>query len=85
MKSILAVFNNRNQAIQFANYLGRYNVRCKTVSTPRDLTSSCGLSVVFAENYLAQARFVLGNFRMSAFVGFYVIVNDAYKKYIRLL
>lgn len=84
MRNIIAVFNNRNQTMQFASYLRRLNVRCKTISTPRELSVSCGLSVVFYENNLIQAKFLLGNYKMESFVGFYIENDSVIKKYQRI-
>ena len=85
MENIIAVFNNRNQAMQFASYLKRMGVGCKTTSTPRELSVSCGLSVVFAYSNLVQANYVLKNSRFTAFGGFFRIVNNnVFKKYLPL-
>ena len=84
MRNILAVFNNRNQTMQFASYLKRLNVRCKTISTPRELSLSCGLSVLFAENGLAQANLILRSYAIYSFVGFYVVSDGVFKNYQRL-
>ena len=84
MRNIIAVFNNRNQTMQFASYLRRLNVRCKTISTPRELSVSCGLSVVFYENNLIQAKFLLSNYKMESFAGFYVENDSVIKKYQRI-
>ena len=85
MENIVAVFNNRNQAMQFASFLKRMGVGCKTTSTPRELSVSCGLSVVFSSSNMMQANYVLKNARFSAFGGFFRIVNNnIFKKYLPL-
>lgn len=84
MKNIIAVFNNRNQAMQFASYLRRLNVKNKTISTPRELSVSCGLSVLFSENNLVQAKFVMNSYKMTSFGGFYMVANEYLKKYDRV-
>lgn len=84
MRNIIAVFNNRNQAMKFASCLKRLNVRNKTISTPRELSVSCGLSVIFLENGIAQAKYVINSNQMSAFSGFYLVLNDYLKKYQRI-
>lgn len=85
MENIIAVFNNRNQAMQFASFLKRMGVGCKTISTPRELSVSCGLSVVFAYSNMVQANYVLKSSRFTAFGGFFKIVNNnVFKKYLPL-
>ena len=59
MENIIAVFNNRNQALQFASTLKRLGIRTKTINTPRDLSVSCGISIVFSGKALGQARMVV--------------------------
>lgn len=82
MDEIIAVFNNRNQAMQFANYLKRMGVRCKTISTPRELSVSCGLSVIFPSSNLNQSRYIVEHNRFTGLTGMYLIVdNYMYKKY----
>ncbi len=82
MRNIIAVFNNRNGAMQFASSLKRTGVRCKTISTPRELSESCGISVVFLEQDIGRARYVLSALKIGSFKGFYAIIgNDIFKKY----
>ena len=84
MRNVIAVFNNRNQTMQFASYLKKLNVNCKTISTPRELSVSCGLSVMFFDSGIAQANFILSRYNLNSFVGFFIANNDAYKNYQRL-
>ena len=82
MENIIAVFNNRSHTMQFASYLKRIGVRCKTINTPRDLSVSCGISAVFPYANLKQAKFILDRYNFSSFVRFYVIFsNGVLKKY----
>ena len=80
MNNIIAVFNNRNQAMQFANYLKRMGINCKTLSTPRELSVSCGLSVMLSVSALQQAKYILSNFKFSSFVRMYRIESNGYSK-----
>lgn len=83
MDNIIAVFNNRNQAMQFASYLKRMGVRVRTLSTPRELSVSCGLSVLFSYANIRQAEHVVKSYRFSGFVRFYKIINyNLVKKYL---
>lgn len=82
MENVIAVFNNRSHTMQFASYLKRIGVRCKTINTPRDLSVSCGISAVFPYTNLKQAKFILDRYKFSSFVRFYVMVsNGVFKKY----
>lgn len=82
METILAVFGNRSHTMQFASYLKRMGVRCKTISTPRELSVSCGISAVFPVQNLAQAKFIINKYNFSSFNKFYVMMsNGVFKKY----
>ena len=82
MKKIIAVFNNRNQALQFASILKRIGVRTKTINTPRDLSVSCGISVVFENKFLGHARMVLEKMGPTMSVRMYIISGDLFVKYL---
>lgn len=85
MKNVIAVFSNRSHTMQMASFLKRMGVRCKTISTPRDLSTSCGISVIFPFDNLPQARFVLDKYRFSSFNKMYVFeASDVFKKYLPL-
>lgn len=82
MGNIITVFNNRNHSMQFASYLKRAGVPCKTVNTPRELSVACGISVVFTADYLSYAKIVLNKFEFSSFNRFFAIESDGiFKKY----
>lgn len=82
METILAVFGNRSHTMQFASCLKRMGVRCKTISTPRELSVSCGISAVFPAQNLTQAKFIVDKYKFSSFTKFYIMVsNGVFKKY----
>lgn len=82
METILAVFGNRSHTMQFASYLKRMGVRCKTISTPRELSVSCGISAIFPAQNLNQAKFIIDKYKFSSFVKFYLVIsNGVFKKY----
>lgn len=80
MQKIIAVFENRSRAMQFASLLKRVSISCRVIDTPRDLSSSCGISVVFDSRYLATAKNLIVR---AGVVGgrFYMLTNDTFKKY----
>lgn len=85
MRNVLAVFGNRNHTMQFASYLKRLGVRCKTVDTPRALSEACGISVVFFEKDIEFAKAILSKLRLATFRGLYLEVGDIFKKYMRII
>ncbi len=85
MRNVLAVFGNRNHTMQFASYLKRLGIRCKTVDTPRALSEACGISVVFFEKDIEFVKAVLNKLRLITFRGLYLEMGDIFKKYTRLM
>lgn len=68
---VLAVFQNRTQTLAFSRGLNGYGVKTRIINTPREITSSCGLSVVFASNNLNKAKHLLGVSNNYSFAGFF--------------
>lgn len=81
MENIIAVFSNRNHAMQFASYLKRLGVKSNTINTPRELSVSCGISVVFSVKYLGQARMLIDRYGLNRYVKLYVTSGDLFKKF----
>ena len=69
---VLATFNNRTHALQFSNQLKSKGVSVKIINMPREISSSCGLSVMFNYQHLNHARVVVGSNKFSSFRGFYL-------------
>ena len=83
--NIIAVFSNRNKSMQFASYLKRMGIRNQTIDTPRELSVSCGISVVFNFSEINRAKYILNKINLNSFVGFFKIVFVGhFKKYIRI-
>ena len=81
MENIIAVFSNRNHALQYASYLKRNGIRNKVVDTPRELSVSCGISVIFSQENIGRAKLILVRMNMLAYVRLYLISGDLFKKY----
>lgn len=80
--NVIAVFNNRNKSIQFATYLKRLGIANKSINTPRELSVSCGISIIFCSSYLQNVKQVLYKLGINTGVRFYLIDNSSIKKYI---
>ena len=81
--NIIAVFANRNKSMQLASVLKRLGIPNKTINTPRELSVSCGISVVFAGSYLNRVKDAIYRLNLSG-VRLYTVLNGANKKYIPL-
>lgn len=69
---VVAVFFNRTQALQFADVFRRMGGSCNIINTPREITNSCGLSVMFPKDKLNRARVILNSGNFPSFNGFYL-------------
>ena len=81
MENIIAVFTNRNQAMQFSSYFKRMAISSKIINTPRELSVSCGLSVVFNSKFLSHAKKIFENYGYVGKVKMYIISGDNYGKF----
>lgn len=69
---VLATFHNRTQALQFSNQLKGMGVNVKIINTPREISTSCGLSIMFSIASINKARVVINSNRYTSFSGFYL-------------
>ena len=81
MQNIIAVFSSRNYAMQFATILKKLGIRNSIKDTPRELSSSCGISVVFDNKYLGRAKTIIESNRLMSSVKLYIVSGDVFKKY----
>ena len=72
---IIAVFRSRTQTVNFKEELKKRNIRCETVSTPREVAIGCGLSVKFDKENFLFAKEIQQRMKFGAFVGFYEAEN----------
>ena len=73
---VLATFHNRTHALQFANQLRVMGVNVRIINTPREISTSCGLSIMFDFNQLNKARVTINSNRFTSFKGFYLKKQD---------
>ena len=67
----VAAFRSRQQTLRFEAVLRRMGVPAQVVSTPRDISMGCGLSVRFPMEYTAQARAALKVMNPGNLIGLY--------------
>lgn len=80
MRNIIISFDNRNNTLRFSESLKKLYVRHKVISTPRELTMSCGLSIIIAESDVAKARYIINYYNISA-RAFAFFPKDVFKRY----
>ena len=82
MENVIIVFNNRNYTMQLATYLKRSGIMCKTIDTPREVTVSCGISIIINKVNLQRSKQILKASGIGETPRFYYILNNGmFKKY----
>ncbi len=74
MYYILAVFKSRSETLFFANLLKSNGLIVNVVNTPKQAGQTCGISVKFMPNNLAEVRRLLASRSFQSFVGFYTVM-----------
>lgn len=78
MRYIYIVFSSRRDSMVFYEMLSSSRVRCETVSTPRKLNLSCGISVRTDERNAGIVKRILYSRDFRSFAGIYVCDNERF-------
>ena len=76
----IAAFRSRQQVMRFESALRRAGIRSQVISTPRDVSIGCGLSVQFDLSDKARVFDVYKQTRPSNLIGFYQVTRDNHAK-----
>lgn len=71
----IASFRSRQQVLKFEGALRRSGVRVEVITTPRDVSVGCGLSVRFELADAQRVREVYDHLRPSNLIGFYRVTR----------
>ena len=67
----IASFRSRQQVLKFEGALRRSGVRVEVITTPRDVSVGCGLSIRFELSETERVMDVYNQLRPSNLIGFY--------------
>ena len=67
----IASFRSRQQVLKFDAALRRSGVRAEIITTPRDVSVGCGLSIRFELSDASRVMEVYNQLRPSNLIGFY--------------
>ena len=67
----VAAFRSRQHVMRFEQILRRYGVPVSVISTPRDISMGCGLSVRFPLNRAPDVRRALREINTNNLIGLY--------------
>ena len=72
----IASFRSRQQVLKFEGALRREGIRTSIITTPRDVSMGCGLSIRFELEDYPLVREVCNHLRPSNLIGFYRITRE---------
>jgi len=76
----IAAFRSRQQVMRFESALRRGGVKGQVISTPRDISIGCGLSVRFELSDAAAVYEIYRQVRPSNLIGFYQVTRDQHAR-----
>ncbi len=74
----IAAFRSRQQVLKFEGVLRRDGVRAQVITTPRDVSVGCGLSVRFELTDTRSVLLAYQKSRPSNLIGFYSVTRHGY-------
>lgn len=82
---MIAVFENRTHSLLFSKNLKNMKIACRLINTPRQISTSCGVSVEFNDRDIRQVLVALKISKLSTFRGvFREIMTSTGKQYKKL-
>lgn len=72
----VAAFRSRQQVLRFEALLRRMGIPAQVVTTPRDISLGCGLSVRFPLEYAQQVRGAVAATNTTNLIGIYRVEYD---------
>ena len=79
----VAAFRSRQQVLRFEALLKARGVPARVVTTPRDISMGCGLSVRFPMEYLQDVRRALRRLNSGNLIGLYRAEYDGTRLRVR--
>lgn len=70
---IIAAFRSRQSVLRFDTQLRQIGIASSVISTPREVSMGCGLSVSFPQQHLHQAITEYERARPVGLIGFYLV------------
>ena len=80
MTYFLVVFRSRSETMKFSNILNSYGFSSSFVSTPRQISVSCGISAKIEAKALQISKEILKRRQFYTFGGIYFFKDNDYIK-----
>lgn len=72
----IASFRSRQQVLKFEGALRRSGIRVSVITTPRDVSVGCGLSIRFELSDYERVREIYDSLRPTNLIGFYLVERE---------
>jgi len=69
----IVAFRSRQQIMHFEKLFAREGIQARVVSTPREVSAGCGLSLQFPISQASAVQELLRRFRPSNMIGIYQV------------
>lgn len=76
----LVVFRSKSETLKFASILASYGHKSAIVSTPRQISVSCGVSARIDFKALETAKNIVSRRQFYTFAGIFISNNNEYVK-----
>lgn len=74
----LIVFYQRSDTLAFSSFAERQKLPHVVVSTPREISASCGISIKIDSRFLPQAKNILRYANFASFAGVFEISHNMF-------
>lgn len=78
---VLFSFRSRTQSMKMYDLLRTNGIECEVINTPRQISSSCGLSVSLDERDLERSVGVYDYFHPDTLIGVFISEGNGYRRY----
>ena len=76
----IASFRSRQQVLKFEGALRRMGLKVSVITTPRDVSVGCGLSIRFELGDESQVREAYAQLRPTNLIGFYQVEREEQRR-----
>ena len=83
MEYIIVSFRSRSETVKFSDLLNKRGIGNAIISTPKEASVGCGLSVRISPNYFEMAKRLVFANGFSSFAGFFQIKSYGGKRIVR--
>lgn len=71
MNCYLISFTSRSETLKMSKILERNNIPFGLINTPREITSSCSISIKISSPYVSYCQKIISNLSFYTFIGIF--------------